>query len=73
MNKSLRDEIIEQVDRLAGTQQRQVLDFARKLHSTVAVPGRDLLRFAGSFSPADLSEIQKAIQEGCEKVEPDAW
>jgi len=71
--KPLKDEIIEQVDRLDAPQQRQVLDFARRLTAAPAVPGRELLRFAGSFPAADLAEISRAIAEGCETVEPNGW
>ncbi len=72
MTKTLKDEIIEQVERLGGAQQRQVLDFARSLALPAPVRGRDLLRFAGSLPPADLAEITQAILEGCEKVERNA-
>ena len=32
------------------------------------MPGRDLLRFAGTIEAEDLIAIEKAIHEGCEKV-----
>ncbi len=73
MTKPLKDEIIEQVDRLDAPQQRRVLDFARRLTAAPAVPGRELLRFAGSFPPPDLAEITQAIAEGCEAVDRNAW
>ena len=73
MNKPLKDKVIEQMDRLDAPQQRQVLDFARRLTAAPSVPGQDLLRFAGSLPPADLAEIAQAIKEGCETVEPNAW
>jgi hypothetical protein len=73
MSKTLKDEIIEQVTRLETPQQRKVLDFARGLGTPVGTSGRELLRFAGSIDPADLAAISKAIQEGCEKVEPNGW
>lgn len=73
MAKSLKDEIIEQVARLEGPQQRKVLDFARGLGTPSGTPGRELLHFAGSIDRADLEAISQAIQEGCEKVEPNGW
>lgn len=73
MGKTLKDEIIEQVERLEAPQQRQVLDFARGLDTPRGTPGRELLHFAGSISPADLDAISQAIEEGCEKVEPNGW
>ena len=70
MPKTIKDEIIEQVERLEVPQQRKVLDFARGLRTPAGTPGRELLRFAGSIDPSDLETISQAIQEGCEKVEP---
>ena len=72
MNRSVKDQIIEQVERLDDSRRRQVLDFTRRLGAFATVPGRDLMRFAGSIAPPDLLAITRAIQEGCEKVESDA-
>jgi hypothetical protein len=49
MSQKIRDQIVEQVDRLNDPQQRQLLEFARRLAAPAAVPGRDLLRFSGSI------------------------
>ncbi len=73
MGKTVRDQIIEQVDRLDDPQRRQVLDFARRLAAPAGTPGRNLMRFVGSIDPADLKAMAEAIQEGCEKIEPNAW
>ncbi len=73
MNRSVKDQIIEQVERLDDSGRRQVLDFTRRLAAVSPAPGLDLMRFAGSIPPPDLLAITKAIQEGCEKVEPNAW
>jgi len=73
MTRTLKDEIIKQVNCLDASCQQQVLEFARRLTRASAVPGRDLLRFAGSVTPADLAEINRAILEGCETVEQNAW
>jgi hypothetical protein len=37
------------------------------------VPGKDLLRFAGAIEAEDLIAIERAIHEGCEKVNLDEW
>ncbi len=66
MSTTIRDQIIEQVDRLDGTQRQQLLDFARRLTAPEGTPGRDLLRFAGAIDPSDLEATSRAIQEGCE-------
>jgi len=73
MSQSVKSRIIEQVDRLNDSQQRQVLDFAQRLAGPSGTRGRDLLHFAGSIDPADLEAMSKAIQEGCEKVDENAW
>jgi hypothetical protein len=73
MPKTLKDEIIEQVSLLEAPQQRKVLDFARALGGPAGTPGRELLRFAGSIDSADLVAISQAIEEACERVEPNGW
>ena len=73
MTKSVKEEIIDQVDRLDAPQQQKVLDFARRLRVPAGTPGRDLMRFVGCIAPADLEAMSQAIAEGCEKIEPNAW
>jgi hypothetical protein len=72
MSQKIRDQILEQVDRLNDPQQGQLLEFAWRLAAPAAVPGRDLLRFSGSIDQGDLEAMQKAIEDGCEKVDQDA-
>jgi hypothetical protein len=36
-------------------------------------PGSELLKFAGLFPPEDLDEIERAIEEGCESINPHGW
>jgi hypothetical protein len=62
-------------EHLPAEQQHQVLEFARSLVKAKGsgVPGRDLLRFAGTIEAEDLIAIGKAIHEGCEKVNLDEW
>ena len=73
MGRTLKDDIIEQVDRLALEKQQKVLNFARGLDAPTGTPGRELLIFAGAIDPQDLEEMSLAIQQGCEQVEPNAW
>jgi hypothetical protein len=73
MSRTIKDEIIQQVDRLDGPQRRKLLDFARGLTVPQGTPGRELLMFAGAIDQGDLATISEAIQEGCEKVEPNGW
>lgn len=61
----------QQLDDLPPRQQRQVLDFARALASSKVrgVPGRQLLRFAGTIEADDLQLMAQVIQGDCEKVD----
>jgi hypothetical protein len=73
VTKTVKDEIIDQVDRLDAPEQQKVLDFARRLAAPAGTRGRDLTRFIGSIDPGDLDAMSQAIQEGCEKIEPNGW
>jgi hypothetical protein len=73
MSESIREQIIEQVDRLDDPQRRLVLAFARGLTALAGTPGKDLMRFVGCIDAADLEAIAEAIQEGCEMIEANAW
>ena len=70
MTKTLKDEIIEQVDRLDSPEQLKVLDFARRLNGPAGTPGQNLMRFTGLIDAVDLDAMSHAIQEGCEKIDP---
>lgn len=72
MSQTIKEQLLEQVDRLDDSGQKRVLDFARRLAVPPGTPGRDLLHFAGSIDPTDLEAISRAIEEGCEKVDPKA-
>jgi hypothetical protein len=75
MNTAVEKDIHEQLARLPLEQQRQVLEFARALATAKihGVPGQNLLHFAGTIDLEDLMDIERAIKEGCEKVNPDEW
>ncbi|MBD1925468.1 hypothetical protein H6F74_04090 [Trichocoleus sp. FACHB-90] len=67
--------MINHLNKLNSQQQQQVLDFARFLAMTkpVAVPGKELLRFAGAIPADDLNLMTQAIKEGCEQVDLNEW
>ena len=73
MAKTVKDQIIEQVERLDAPQQQKVLDLARRLTPPAGTPGRNLLPFVGSIAPEDLQAMSQAIRLGCEKIDPHAW
>lgn len=72
---ALGKKIIEALKRLSASQQRDVLDFARSLIFAQGIPGDDLIARAHDvgFSPADLAEMSRAIDEGCENIDPRDW
>jgi len=37
------------------------------------VPGRDPLRFAGTIDADSAREMEEAIEEGCERIDPEEW
>ncbi len=73
--KLIKQEILKELDRLPPELQRQVLDFARALGSSVSegVPGKELLRFAGILTPEEAELMERAIEEGCERVDLSEW
>jgi hypothetical protein len=74
---SLKDQIIDELDKLTPDQQEKLLNFTKRLQATSPTPTSGDLLLAHidtfSFDPNDLDEIAKAIEEGCEKVDLDGW
>ena len=75
INITVEKRLRKQLEHLPAEKQHQVLEFARSLVKAKrhGVPGKDLLRFAGSIEAEDLIAIKKAIHEGCEKVNLNEW
>ena len=74
-NQSIEREVVVQLGKLPLEKQQQVLHFARALAdaSPLGIPGKDLLRFAETIELNDLQAMSQAIEEGCEKVNPNEW
>jgi len=68
-------ELQQRLSRLGPAEKRQVLEYTRELGEPPrqGMPGAALLRFAGAIPPEDLREMADAIEEGCERVDPDGW
>ena len=62
---SIADQVIEQLKIMPQDLQYQVLEFARNLTSSKikGVPGKQLLRFAGSIPKEDLQLMSEAIEQ----------
>lgn len=71
----LKQDILEQVERLSYEQQQQLLDLARAMAMTTpkGVPGKRLLSFAGAIAVDDLQTMEQAIEESCERVDLNEW
>ncbi len=74
-DESTKDEVVEELNRLAEADRRRVLDYARSLGRRVSkgVAGDSLLSLAGSLPEAEASAMEAAIEDGCERVNLGAW
>jgi len=72
---SIVDKVIEQLKALPHELQWRVLEFTRALAVSTphGVPGRQLLRFAGSIPMDDVQLMREAIEQGCEQVDANEW
>lgn len=71
---SAKDVLSREIARLDEADRKRVLEYARTLgRAPRGVPGASLLSLAGSIPASDMTEIEAAIEEGCEKVNPGGW
>jgi hypothetical protein len=70
MNNTVISEVIQQMEALPVHLQQQVLAFIQELATLVrrGIPGRQMLRFAGTIPPDDLQLMYQAIKEDCERI-----
>ena len=69
---SLPNQIAEEAAQLTPADQQRALDFVRVLATGQQETPADVWRrFAGLFLPEDLDEMERAIDEGCENIDPD--
>lgn len=75
VHPAIKEQILNDLDRLSPAMQRRAADLVHGLVSTLpqGAPGRDLLRFAGTLDDESAREMTEAIEQGCERVDPDAW
>jgi len=74
----IREQILEEVDKLDPQQQEQLLRVARQLQqpaALVGLPGEVLLADLDhyQFEPGELDEMLKAIEEETERIDWDGW
>jgi len=75
---AIQSELLSYLVQLPADDQARVVDFARTLAGSpptkkVGVPGKDLLRFAGTISEEDARQMIEAIEEGCEQINASNW
>jgi len=75
VSTSIKQEIIEQIDKMPIELQKQVLDFVHTLilRELKGVPGVELLKFVGILKSEEAEEMARAIQEGCEQTDKSEW
>ena len=75
IDATIEAELSAYMDKMPIKQQRKVLEFARTLatRSPRGVPGKSLLHFAGTIEKTDLELMEKAIEEGCERIDENGW
>ncbi len=69
---TLKEQILDTLEKMSEGQQQEVLNFAKKIQRPQGVPFSSLLKFVGSISPDDLKLMEEAIED-FEKVNLDEW
>lgn len=69
MNARLKQEFVDELERLTPAERGQVLDYIRSLKRTKrGVRGSSVLRFAGRIPKDDLERMRQVIEEDFERV-----
>ena len=73
--QALKKEILGRIDTLSYELQRKLLEYIDVLTQRVpkGVPGKRLLKFAGSISKGELQAMEQAIEDGCERIDAPEW
>jgi hypothetical protein len=70
---TVKDEIVEALDSLSLEELKAVLAFTRRVATKTppGIPGEVLIARAReiNFPPEDLAEIERAIEEDCERID----
>jgi len=72
---AIRQQILEDLDQLPRELQRRVADFTHSLvvSKPKGTPAHQLRSLAGSLDERSAREMEEAIEEAFEQVDPDAW
>jgi len=71
----IQSDLLKEVEQLSPPLQRKVVNYAHSLAKSRprGTPGRQLLKFAGTLSPEEAEAMIAAIEEDCERIDPDEW
>ena len=72
IDNEIKKALLFELDHLKKDEQRRVLNYARSLHPK-GVSGNILADKDYGFEATDLEEMEKAIEEGCEKIDHNEW
>ena len=74
---TVEQQLMDYLRRMSHDQQQRLLDYARQIQDIPpsGIPGEVLVERARSIDwpPEDLAEMVAAIEEDCERVDPDGW
>lgn len=75
LDSTIQSDLLKEVEQLPLPLQRKVVDFAHSLAQSRprGTPGRQLLEFAGILSPEEAKAMMDAIEEDCERIDPNDW
>ena len=72
---TIKEQILSDLEQLSPEMQVRAAQFVHGLVESApkGIPGRDLLRFAGAIDAESIREMEEAIEDGCERIDPEAW
>jgi hypothetical protein len=66
--------LIEEVLKINNERTLTALEnFIKKSPQNTDLTGTSFMKFAGIWSEEEAAEIERAIEEGCEQINPDDW
>lgn len=76
-HSTIEQQVMDYLRRMSSDQQQKLLDYARKIQTDppAGIPGEVLAERARTIDwpPEDLAEMMAAIEEDCERIDPDGW
>lgn len=74
---SIKQQILDDLDRLPPELQRRAQELVHGLTASVSrpegTPGKYLARFSGILDEEGAREMERVIEEGCERVDLERW